>query len=38
MSHKFCRFDATVKNLSTSGAMLQVESILDIPNEFTPLH
>jgi hypothetical protein len=27
--------DATVKNLSTTGAMLQVESVLGIPNEFT---
>ena len=27
--------NATVKNLSDSGAMLEVASILDIPNEFT---
>ena len=27
--------DATVKNLSAAGAMLQVESVLGVPNEFT---
>jgi hypothetical protein len=26
--------DATVRNLSASGAMLEVESVLDIPSEF----